>query len=43
MIFSYSILTYKITPERSKFEWDDKCQSSFERLKEILVEAPVLI
>ena len=26
-----------------KFEWDDKCQSSFERLKKILVEAPVLI
>ena len=26
-----------------KFEWDDKGQSSFERLKEILVEAPVLI
>ena len=26
-----------------KFEWDDKCQSSFERLKEILVEAPVFI
>ena len=26
-----------------KFEWDDKCQSRFERLKEILVEAPVLI
>ena len=26
-----------------KFEWDDKCQSSFKRLKEILVEAPVLI
>ena len=26
-----------------KFEWDDKCQSSFERLKEILVEALVLI
>ena len=25
-----------------KFEWDDKCQSSFERLKEILVKAPVL-
>ena len=25
------------------FEWDDKCQSSFERLKEILVEAPMLI
>ena len=26
-----------------KFEWDDKCQSSFERLKKIHVEAPVLI
>ena len=26
-----------------KFEWDDKCQFSFERLKEVLVEAPVLI
>ena len=26
-----------------KFEWDDKCQSSFERLKEMLIEAPVLI
>ena len=26
-----------------KFEWDDKCQFSFERLKEILVEAPMLI
>ena len=26
-----------------KFEWDDKCQSIFERLKEILVEALVLI
>ena len=25
-----------------KFEWDEKCQSSFERLKEILVKAPVL-
>ena len=26
-----------------KFEWDDKCQANFERLKEILIEAPVLI
>ena len=26
-----------------KFEWDDKCQSIFQRLKEILVEAPLLI
>ena len=25
-----------------KFEWDDKCQSSFELLKKILVEALVL-
>ena len=25
-----------------KFEWDDKCQSSFEQLNKILVEAPVL-
>ena len=25
-----------------KFEWDDKCQSSFEQLKKILIEAPVL-
>ena len=24
------------------FEWSDKCQNSFEQLKEILVEAPVL-
>ena len=26
-----------------KFEWDDKCQSNFKRLKEILVKDPVLI
>ena len=25
-----------------KFEWDDMCMSSFEQLKKILVEAPVL-
>ena len=25
-----------------KFEWDDKFQSSYEQLKKILVEAPVL-
>ena len=24
------------------FEWSDKCQNSFEQLKEMLVEAPVL-
>ena len=25
-----------------KYEWDDKCQSSFDQLKRILIEAPVL-
>ena len=25
-----------------RFEWTDKCQASFEELKEMLVEAPVL-
>ena len=25
-----------------KFEWDDKCQLSFDQLKKILVEASVL-
>ena len=25
-----------------KFEWDEKCQSSFERLKKILFKAPLL-
>ena len=25
-----------------KFEWDDKCHSSFDQLKKILVEAPML-
>ena len=25
-----------------KFEWDDKCQLSFDQLKKILVEAPIL-
>ena len=25
-----------------RFEWNDKCQASFEELKEMLVEAPVL-
>ena len=25
-----------------KFEWDDKCQSSFDQLNKILVEAPML-
>ena len=36
-----SILT-KLLWKWVKFEWDDKCQSSFEQLKKILVEAPML-
>ena len=32
----------KLLKKWVKFEWDDKCQSSFEQLKIILVEAPVL-
>ena len=32
----------KLLRKGVKFEWDDKCQSSFEQLKKILVETPVL-
>ena len=32
----------KLLRKGVKFKWDDKCQSSFEQLKKILVEAPVL-
>ena len=32
----------KLLQKGVKFEWDKKCQSSFEQLKKILVEAPVL-
>ena len=32
----------KLLRKGIKFEWSDKCQKSFEQLKEILVEAPVL-
>ena len=32
----------KLLQKWVKFEWDDKCQSSFDRLKKILVETPVL-
>ena len=42
----FSVITSSLTrllQKGVKFEWYDKCQSSFERLKEILVEAPVLI
>ena len=42
----YSVIASSLTrllQKGVKFEWDDKCQSSFKILKEILVEAPVLI
>ena len=42
-IFVVASSLTRLLHKRVKFEWDDKCQSSFERLKEILVEAPVLI
>ena len=32
----------KLLREEVKFEWTDKCQNSFEQLKEMLVEALVL-
>ena len=32
----------KLLQKLVKFEWDDKCQSSFDQFKKILVEAPVL-
>ena len=39
--FIASSLT-KLLRKEVKFEWDDKCQSSFEQLKKILVEEPML-
>ena len=41
----FSIIAYPLTKLLwigVKFEWDDKYQSSFDQLKKILVEAPVL-
>ena len=32
----------KLLRKGVKFVWDEKCQSSFDQLKKILVEAPVL-
>ena len=32
----------KLLRKGVKFEWDDKCQSSFEQLKKILVKTPML-
>ena len=36
-----SLLT-KLLRKGIKFEWTDKCETSFEQLKRMLVEAPVL-
>ena len=36
-------LNSKRDSKRVKFEWSDKCQNSFEQLKEMLVEAPVVM
>ena len=41
----FSIITSPLTKllrKEVKFEWSNKCQNSFEQLKEMLVEAPVL-
>ena len=41
----FSVITSPLTKllrKGVKFEWTDKCQNSFEQLKEMLVEAPVL-
>ena len=41
----FSIIAFiltKLLKKEVKFEWTNKCQNSFELLKEILVEAPVL-
>lgn len=33
----------KLTKKHAKFEWTDQCQVSFQRLKDLLAEAPTLI
>ena len=41
----FSVIASSLTKLLRKwvnFEWDDKCQSSFDQLKKILVESPVL-
>ena len=41
----FSVIAFTLTKllrKGVKFEWDDKYQSSFEQLKKILVEAPML-
>ena len=41
----FSVITSSLTKlllKDVKFEWNDKCQASFEQLKQFLIEAPVL-
>ena len=33
----------KLLRKDGKFEWNDKCQANFEQLKQLLIEAPVLM
>ena len=33
----------KLLQKNVKFEWTDKCQQSFEKLKALLTEAPVFV
>ena len=44
-IKGFSVIASSLTKllwKGMKYEWDDKCQSSFDHLKRILVEVPVL-
>ena len=41
----FSVIAYPLTKllrKGVKFEWSNKCQNSFEQLKEMMVEAPIL-
>ena len=40
--FVIALSLTKLLKKGVKFEWSNKCQNSFEQLKEMLVEAPVL-
>ena len=33
----------RLLQKESKFEWSDKCQASFDKLKTLLTEAPILV
>ena len=43
IFFIIASLLTKLLKKGVKFEWINKCQDSFEQLKEMLVEAPVLM